>query len=454
MRVLVIDDRKQPLMPCKQARARQLLRKGKAAVYRRFPFTIVLKNRTGGAKQPISIKIDPGSKTTGIALVAKYKRGNVCIWCANLNHRGAQIKELLDSRRAIRRGRRIRKTRFRAPRFSNRTRPAGWLPPSLMSRIHNVETWVNRLNNSAPLIDAQVETARFDLQLMENPNIKGVEYQEGDLAGWEIREYLLYRHKHTCVYCNGASGDSVLEREHVIPRSQGGTNRLKNLVISCRACNLDKGSSLLKIWLKGVRTKKDRLSKARAVGILKVMSGQRPTFRDAAAINSTRYAMGLAVQGLLPTSFWTGGRTKMNRTAQGYHKDHWIDAACVGEAGNSVALEVERPLIVSAKGHGSRQMCRVDRFGFPRASAKSARRVKGFKTGDIVFAHVPSGKRAGTHIGRVAVRATGSFNITTTDGTIQGISHKYCNTIHRCDGYSYNFSTTKRGVCESWKKAA
>ena len=86
-------------------------------------------------------------------------------------------------------------------------------------------------------------------------------------------------------------------------------------------------------------------------------------------------------------------------------------------------------------------VCRMDRFGFPRTSGKAAREVKGFRTGDMVQSVVPSGKKAGTHIGKVAVRASGSFNVSTTVGVVQGISHKHCSVLHRADGYSYLLKT-------------
>ena len=164
-------------MPCTPARARMLLRGGKAAVLRRYPFTIILKARTDGDLQPIKLKADPGSKVTGVALVADYaKRGKTVVWAMNLQHRGRAIKDALDSRRGIRRGRRNRKTRYRASRFDNRTRPDGWLAPSLMSRVYNVMTWGLRLQRFTPLRSVAVETVRFDMQAMVNPEISGVEY--------------------------------------------------------------------------------------------------------------------------------------------------------------------------------------------------------------------------------------------------------------------------------------
>jgi hypothetical protein len=79
----------------------------------------------------------------------------------------------------------------------------------------------------------------------------------------------------------------------------------------------------------------------------------------------------------------------------------------------------------------------MDKYGFPRTGPRDAKSVQGFQTGDIVKAIVTSGKKVGTYVGRVAVRATGSFNITTAKGTVQGISFKYCKAVHRMDGYGY-----------------
>jgi len=137
-------------------------------------------------------------------------------------------------------------------------------------------------------------------------------------------------------------------------------------------------------------------------------------------------------------TFWSGGQTKFNRTRQKYAKDHWIDAACVGETGENVLIpNTLKPLTITAVGRGSRQMCRVDQYGFPRTAAKKQKVVKGFQTGDMVRAVVTKGKQIGTYIGRVAVRASGSFNISTKNGTTQGISWKYCQRIQAVDGYNY-----------------
>jgi len=127
----------------------------------------------------------------------------------------------------------------------------------------------------------------------------------------------------------------------------------------------------------------------------------------------------------------------LGTVSQGYPKAHWIDAACVGVSGANVTIPSNMvPLIAKATGHGCRQVTRTDRFGFPRQSAKKGGPVFGFQTGDIVRAVVPVGKKVGTYTGKVAVRATGSFNIQGKE-LVSGISHKHCVLIHRKDGYSY-----------------
>jgi hypothetical protein len=165
MSVFVVDTNKTPLAPCHEDRARRLLKSGKAAIYRRFPFTIILKRAVENPQVPdLRVKLDPGSKTTGIAVVDDQS-GKV-VFAAELSHRGHTIKESLDSRRAIRRGRRNRKTRYRKARWQNRRRKSGWLSPSLQSRIANILTWVARLSRLCRITNISMELVQFDMQLM------------------------------------------------------------------------------------------------------------------------------------------------------------------------------------------------------------------------------------------------------------------------------------------------
>lgn len=213
--VFVLDANKKPLTPCKPGMARSLLKARKAKVFRRYPFTLVLnKSVETKPESSLSLKIDPGSKQTGFALVTQ--EGGV-IWAMVLIHRGQKIKNALERRRNIRRGRRNRKTRYRQPRFLNRTRKKGWLPPSLMHRVLTVETWVNRLCSFAPIDSLAMELVKFDPQKVENPEISGVEYQQVTLLGYNIREYLLEKFNRECAYCSAKN--TRLEIEHIVPRS-------------------------------------------------------------------------------------------------------------------------------------------------------------------------------------------------------------------------------------------
>ena len=411
-------------MPTSPAKARKLLKAGKAAVLRRYPFTIVLKYRADGDIQPIRIKLDPGSKETGVAVVSETTK--TLLFAMVLAHRGRAIKGQLDSRRAIRRGRRNRNTRYRKPRFLNRTRKTGWLPPSLQHRVETTMTWVKRICQFTPASALSQELVKFDMQQMENPEISGVEYQQGTLAGYEVREYLLEKLGRKCVYCGAEN--TPLQVEHIHAKANGGTNRLSNLTLSCEPCNLKKGTQDIKVFLK----KKPELLK-------RILAQAKVPLKDAAAVNATRWALfGRLKDTGLPVEVGSGGRTKFNRTSQHLPKAHWIDAACVGVTGEEVIIpDGVIPFQAKATGHGCRQVTRTDKFGFPRQKAKKGGAVFGFQTGDMIKAVVPKGKYIGTHVGKVAVRASGSFNIHTKSGVVAGINHKYCQLIHRKDGYAY-----------------
>ncbi len=135
----------------------------------------------------------------------------------------------------------------------------------------------------------------------------------------------------------------------------------------------------------------------------------------------------------------SGGLTKFNRTTQNLEKQHWIDAACVGKSTPTLNIKGVKPLLIKSAGHGTRQSCRTNKYGFPNRHCAREKFHFGFQTGDIVKAIVTKGKKLGVYVGRLATRATGSFNISTKNGLIEGISHKYCKAIHRKDGYGYAF---------------
>jgi 5-methylcytosine-specific restriction endonuclease McrA len=412
-KVFVVDAHKRPLNPVHPGRARLLLSQGKAAVFRHYPFTILLKEEVQKPEiKPLRLKIDPGSKTTGLALVTDAT-GEV-VWAAELTHRGTAIKACLDARRALRRGRRARKTRHRAERFLNRQRPAGWLPPSLESRVANVTTWVARLRRLCPIAALSMELARFDTHLMQNPDIHGAQYQEGELAGYEVREYLLEKWGRTCAYC-GATG-VPLQVEHIVPRSRGGSDRVSNLCVACETCNQAKSNCT-----------------AAEFGHPEVQARAKAPLKDAAAVNVTRWALFRRLGGLgLPLETGTGGRTKFNRTQQGLPKTHWLDAACVGASTPLLRVDASSPLLIAARGHGRRQICRTDRYGFPVRHLSRRKSYLGLRTGDLVRARVPTGKYAGGHVGCVTIRQRPSFRLNSHD-----LHPRYLTRLQKADGYVY-----------------
>ena len=431
--VFVIDTRKQPLTPCKPGTARRLLAAGKAAIFRRYPFTIILKKEVTASPEPCQLKLDPGSKTTGIALV----KGGVVLWAAELTHRGQQIKNDLESRRSLRRGRRGRKTRYRQPRFLNRSRPKGWLAPSLMHRVLTIDTWVNRIMRFCAAGSIAQELVKFDTQHLQSPGISGAEYQQGTLAGYTVREYLLEKWGRQCAYCDVQN--VPLQIEHIHPRSRGGSSRPSNLTLACEPCNLAKSTEDVRAFLSG---QPQRLEK--------ILKQAKAPLKDAAAVNATRWALFNTLKSKgVPVTTGSGAQTKYNRRRFELPKTHWLDAACVGEL-DSIEISTAQPLLIKAAGHGCRQVIHVDKYGFPRRNKKGdlvrksakVKTVKGFQTGDIVRATVALAtktKAAGVHVGRVAVRSSGSFNISTINGVQQGISWKACTPVHRGDGYSYAF---------------
>ena len=414
-RVLVVDCDRKPLMPCHPARAKELLDKGRAAIFRRYPFTIILKGRAGGDVQPVSFKVDPGSRVTGVALVADFKRGKTVIGAAEIEHRGWRIRDALLSRRALRRGRRNRKCRYRAPRFQNRTRKPGWIPPSLESRLSNITTWFSRLKRWCPVSSISLELVKFDTQKMANPEISGIEYQQGELAGYEVREYLLEKWGRKCAYCSVKN--VPLQVEHIVPRSRGGSSRVSNLTISCGPCNQKKGSKT-----------------AAEFGHPEIQARAKAPLKDAAVMNATRWTLFERLKKTgLPVECGTGGRTKFNRVKLGLPKAHWIDAACVGGSGSEVLVSVLTPLHIKATGHGRRRRCLPDAYGFPRAHAKRAKTFQGWETGDIARAVMPKGKYAGIMVGRVMIRHRPSFRIGKVD-----VHPKHLVRLHCSDGYEYN----------------
>jgi 5-methylcytosine-specific restriction endonuclease McrA len=357
-----------------------LLARGRAVVHRVRPFVIRLRDRRAqdSVLQESMLKIDPGSRTSGMTLVRAEETpaGEVhhALFCSEVQHRGESVHRGKQTQSNARRRRRSANLRHRAP--------------------------------------------RFDTQLLANPEIQGVEYQQGELAGWEVRAYLLLKYEYRCAYCGKT--DVPFEIDHIRPRSRGGSNRVSNLALACHACNATKGNQT-----------------AHEFGHAEVEGTARRPLRDAAAVNATRFALVEALRRFgLPVGTWTGGRTRWNRARLGIEKTHANDALCVGEIAG-VKLGRLKTLRIKATGRGEHCRTNWTEEGFPRGYKLRQKQVRGFKTGDLVRAEVPPPlKTAGMHLGRVAVRASGSLRV----GKVDGINARYCVLVQGADGYAYEWA--------------
>ena len=564
LKIAVIDQNKTVLEPCHPAVARRLLKQGKAAVFKRYPFTLILKcavvdiHTTG-----YTLSVDPGSKCTGLVITDSDNR---IVQKIELHHRGQAIKKGLSDRAGSRRSRRTRKLRHRPPRFKNRSRKSprlteagrweyeqventwqkkstfnrisqaqlqdtrydwvriehqkktgeltrkktriyfaggkrmregdkyveidgqyhrfdekthhgvatkstynpksprvkdrwrrifvgdrptnpstdandkflnGWIPPSLMSRVFNIETWVRRLCKAYPITQLAVEHVKFDTQKMENPEIEGVEYQQGTLHGYEVREYLLEKFKHKCYYC-GKKG-VPLDIDHIIPRGKDGTNRIDNLTIACTTCNQEKGSLHPNEWDIGGK-RGDNARKA-----LKA-AAKSMSMKDAQAINTIRWKISETLKNTgMPVHHGTGGQTKYNRTKAGLPKTHYYDAASVSCV--PVDDTPEHPVLaIHAVGYGHRgdlgcYQTKQTAPGF-KQEYKRIEHSNGFAKLDMVEIHTRKGKSIGSlnTFDKTAEGKNQKLRIktdwTAKDGRLSGTVTQL-KRIQKRDGYAY-----------------
>ena len=455
-KVAVLDTQKSVLEPCHPAVARRLLREGQAAVYKRYPFTIILKREVTDPKTTdYTLSVDPGSKCTGLAITDSDKN---IVACFELHHRGAAIKKGLSARAGYRRSRRTRKLRHRQSRWANRSRKApvltpdgwqyqsfgqsseGWIAPSLMSRVFNIHTWVNRLSKAYPITQLAVEHVKFDMQLMENPEISGVEYQRGTLFEAEMWEYLLEKFGRKCYYC-GAK-DVPLEKEHILPKSKGGTNRVSNLTISCRDCNIEKGNR-----------HPNEIEGDFGKRVQSALRAAKKPLKDAASVNTIRWKIVETLKATgLPIIYGTGGKTKWHRKKAGLPKTHYYDAACVACVPKSPVTAVS-VLAIHAVGYGHRRdlgsfQTKQTAPGF-KSPYQRVENAGGFQKLDIVemqtkngcdvgcinsFDKTPDGKPQKL---RIKVDWTGGDG--RKNGTVSQLRR-----IQRRDGYAYQILKSER----------
>ena len=311
--VYVVSENGQPLMPTENhAKVRVLLKTGKAKVLNRCPFTIKLVYECTTYTQPLTLGMDAGSKTIGISVSSEKKE----YYASEVAIRN-DIVELMSTRRQYRRSRRNRKTRYRAPRFSNRVhgKSKGWLAPSVENKCQSHIAVVGKVVKMLPVSHITVELASFDTQKLkaDMENLKRpqtTDYQRGEQLGfWNCREYVLFRDNHECQCCHGKSKDKILNVHHIESRKTGG-NAPNNLITLCETCH--KAYHAGKITLP-----KDIKRKA--------------SYKDAAFMGIIRWAVYNKLKKMYPDkiSITYGYITKNTRIANNLPKEHRVDALCI-----------------------------------------------------------------------------------------------------------------------------
>ena len=308
--VYVLNKDGLPLMPThKLGKVRHLLKEGRAKIIKRNPFTIQLNYECNNYTQDITLGVDAGYKHIGLSASTDKDE----LYCSDVELRN-DIVELLSTRRENRRTRRNH-LRYREPRFDNRgaSKKEGWLAPSIRQKIDSHLKVIEEVHKILPISKIRIEVASFDTQLLkaqeEGRTISGTDYQQGEMLGFNAREYVLFRDNHECQYCHGKSKDKILETHHIESRKTGG-NTPNNLVTLCSTCHK-------KIHRGEITPNFKRGTK----------------YNDSAFMGIMRWSLYNKLKELYPNVELTYGYlTKHKRIEKGLSKEHYNDAYCI--AGN------------------------------------------------------------------------------------------------------------------------
>ena len=399
--VYVISLEGKRLMPCTEAKARHLLKVNKAKCIRKEPFIIQLKFKCENKIQPITLGVDAGSKHIGISASTEKKE----LFSADVEIR-QDVSKNIATKREMRRTRRNRKTRYRPARFNNRVKSKhkGWLAPSIEHKINTHINIIDKVCNILPITKIIVETAQFDIQKLKNPDISGKEYQQGEQLGFSnVREYVLFRDKHTCQYCKGKSKGKVLNVHHLESRKTGG-NAPNNLITLCKTCHekYHKGE----IALKQKRGKSYK--NATFMGIMR---------KTLLCRLKSKYT--------IPVVETYGYITKSTRISLGLPKEHYVDAYCI--TNNITAKRLDYYLYIKQVRRHNRQIHKMTILkGGYRKRNQAPYEVFGFRLFDKV--------RVNGYVCFIfSRRLIGYFDIRSLDKTISfnGVSYKKINLISK-----------------------
>ena len=367
--VYVLNKNGQPLMPTnRHGKVRRLLKINKAKVIKRCPFTIQLLYNTTNCIQNITLGVDAGSKHIGLSATTKDK----VLFEADVELRN-DITKLLEARRKFRHSRRNCKTHYRKRRFNNRvsSKHKGWLAPSIEHKIQTHFAMVEKVHKMLPITKIVVETASFDMQLLKaqlegEPIPKGMDYQKGELTGWNIREYIFHRDNYTCQWCKGKSKDSILVTHHHAYWKGDHTNKPSSLITLCNTCNDSKyhKKEANRLW------------------------GWEPkitnSYKHAAFMNVMRWVFYNRLKEIYANVSMTYGYiTKNTRIKNNLPKTHYLDARCI--SGNPKAKSSGEYFYYKKVRCHNRQLYKANTLkGGIRKRNQAEYTVKGFRLFDRV----------------------------------------------------------------------
>jgi N6-L-threonylcarbamoyladenine synthase len=380
MLVFVLNKHCKPLMPCSPAKARLLLKEGKAKVVLRTPFTIKLIHGSSGYKQPISLGVDSGFKHIGISTTTPKKE----LFAAEVILR-TDIVDLNSERLSYRRTRRNRKTWYRKVRFFNRvsSKREGWFAPSIRNKIETHLKVIDKITKWLPITTIKMEVANFDIQKIKNPAIGGEQYQQGEQSGfWNVREYVLHRDGYKCSICSGKSKDIILNVHHIESRKTGG-DRPENLITLCETCH--KNFHAGKIKLKFKESKSFKAETFMTAVRWKIIEELKNKYQNA-------------------VSFTYGYKTKQERIAQKLPKSHINDAFIIA---NGRTEQRASCYLVKQVRKCNRKLFKGDRSHLPNTAPRF---IKNFQRFDKVLFK-------GIECFIFGRRSTGYFDLRKLDGT-------------------------------------
>lgn len=315
MFVYVLDINSRPLMPTKRfGKVRRMLRDGKAKVIRKEPFIIkLLHEPKTNVVQPVTLGVDTGSNKVGTAAIAN----DTVFYVSEVQIRN-DISKKMDARRACRRNRRNRKTRYRKPRFLNRRNSIkkNRFSPTMTSKINSHIREIEFIKSILPVSTLVLETGTFDPHLLKmqeegKPFNRSWGYQKGPNYGFgNAKAACLNRDNYTCQCCKTKKG--TLHAHHIIYRRNGGADILDNLITLCEKCH----NKLHKGELKDFEAKLKGKKKGQLKHATQMNSIRKQLFRY--------YPEAMETFGFV---------TKENRQLLALPKSHVIDACVIASQG-------------------------------------------------------------------------------------------------------------------------